>query len=81
MDNAYSPKAEDRAKLDDRGTIYIKKNYIDPAQGFLYSLGCSLTHFALFCASFTVEKPNFVKAKQFDLEYANTLSTLASAKE
>ena len=75
MDNVYSPKAEDNCKHNDpRSTIYIKKNYIDPAQGFLYSLGCSLVHFALFITIFTVEPPDHEAAKKFDDEYLKSIT-------
>jgi len=54
MDNVYSPKLEDKVK-DFRDTIHVKKNYIDPTQAFLYGLGCSLVHFALFVTLFAVQ--------------------------
>jgi len=56
---------------------FNKKNYIDPTAAFLYSLGCSLVHLALFITIFFVEMPNVDRAKEFDSKYAEQ----AGAKE
>lgn len=45
---------------------FNKKNYIDPTAAFLYSLGCSLVHLALFLTIFFVQMPDIDKAKEFD---------------
>ena len=35
-------------------TWNVRKLYIDPAGGLIYSLGCSLVHLSLFIGSLTV---------------------------
>ena len=45
--------------------VILKKNYNDPTYGLIYSLGCSLVHFALLVSVFFVEMPDIEKAKEF----------------
>ena len=68
MKKEFSPHVEP-TKRDLRQITYVKKNYIDPTTGFLYSLGCSLVHFSLLVILLTVERPNIEIGKQFDSEF------------
>ena len=46
--------------------IKVKKNQIDMTTGFLYSMGCSLIHFALLITLFIITKPDMQHAADLD---------------
>lgn len=58
---------------------YVKKNYIDPTSGFLYALGCSLVHFALFVSIWFVENPNVERAVFLDNQHIQEKISLGKA--
>lgn len=46
----------------------IRKIQIDPTAAFVYSLGCSLIHFAMFFSIWVIQMPDQKSAKIYDTQ-------------
>jgi len=73
----YGPKEESGDVHGHKGQTCdsrrLRRNQIDPTAVFIYSLGCSLVHFAMCISSLTIKGVDIERAKQLDIEHAEMI--------